>query len=457
MLLQKKGKMGRFKIAIVFVITFLLTISPSLAQAQKDLSALVKKVTPSVVVINVFDKANKLKGVGTGFFVREDGALVTNYHVIEGGMRAEVKLSNGEVLPIEGIISEDKEADLALLSLGVKKRTFPVLKLSDTKIEAGQPVVLIGSPFGLEGTVSNGIVSAIRDIPTLGKMLQITAPISKGSSGSPVLNMKGELVGVATSYIKEGQSINFAISVDRVNSLLSRQKAKVQKFLELEKGDGKKWLESAEGLFLLGCSSYINGRYEDAISFFKRSIQKRPDNADAYINIGFVYLKLGRLSEAIGPFREAIRIKPDDATAYSNLGLTYRFLGHYYDAIEAYKQVIRIEPNNAMGYNGLGSAYDMLNRHYEAIEAYKQAIRIEPNDFWAYLSIGLNYDALGRYYEAIDAYKQAIRIKPDNPMAHFRLGLVYLSVGDRSMALEQYRILKDLDTEKANKLFNLIY
>jgi len=82
----------------------------------------------------------------------------------------------------------------------------------ETKIESGQPVIVIGSPFGLEGTVSDGIVSGVRKVPDFWEIIQITAPISKGSSGSPVLNIKGEVIGVATFFIKEGQSLNFAIS-----------------------------------------------------------------------------------------------------------------------------------------------------------------------------------------------------------------------------------------------------
>jgi S1-C subfamily serine protease len=200
------------------------TITPATSSPGtiKDLSGLVKKITPSVVVINVFDNENKLMTTGTGFFVAKDGALVTNYHVIEGAVKVEARLSSGEVLPIEGVLSKDIDGDLVLLTLGVKQRFFPPLKLADAMIEAGNPVVVIGNPLGLEKTVSNGIVSAVREIPEFGKILQITAPISIGSSGSPVLNMKGEVVGAATLYIKEGQSLNCAIPFQRVASLLSQ-------------------------------------------------------------------------------------------------------------------------------------------------------------------------------------------------------------------------------------------
>jgi hypothetical protein len=216
-------------IPLIRTVSHLVLVVLSLAyathvNAQKDLSELVKNITPSVVVIRVFGEDNELKSLGTGFFVIGDGVLITNYHVMEDGVRAEAKLYNGEIISIGDIISEDIEGDLILLALGIKGRSFPTLKFTDTKIEPGQPVVVIGSPFGLEGTVSDGIVSGVRDIPKLGKIVQITAPISKGSSGSPVLNMRGEVIGVATLSIIEGQSLNFAISADKVTGLVSRMK-----------------------------------------------------------------------------------------------------------------------------------------------------------------------------------------------------------------------------------------
>ena len=223
----------RPKIIKISVLTLLLSIYFTPLYSQTDLSALVKKLSPSVVSINVYDRENELIGTGTGFFISDQGYLVTNYHVIEDGVRAEAKLFNGEVLPIEGLLSEDIEGDLVLLSLGVKGRSFSSLKLAVKKIDIGQPVVVIGNPFGLEGTVSNGIVSAIRDMPELGKFLQITAPISPGSSGSPVINMQGEVVGVATLSFTEGQNLNFAIPVSKAASLLSHRKAKPLTLLEI--------------------------------------------------------------------------------------------------------------------------------------------------------------------------------------------------------------------------------
>ena len=205
---------------LVFAYPLLLYATP--VCAQKDFSALYKKVAPSVARIDVLDREGKLKS-GTGFFIREDGVLVTNYHVIEGSIKKEVKLSNGEIIPIERIIAENRGTDLVLLKLRAKGRSFSTLKVTDKKIKAGQPVVMMGGPFGLEGTISDGIISEIREIPDVGKIFEITAPISPSSSGSPVLNIEGEVVGVATALLKDGQSLNFAIPVESLMTLMLAQ------------------------------------------------------------------------------------------------------------------------------------------------------------------------------------------------------------------------------------------
>lgn len=133
-------------------------------------------------------------------------------------------------------------------------------------------------------------------------------------------------------------------------------------------------------------------------------------------------------------------------------------VGRYSESIEAYKEAIRINPDSWEAHHGLGWVYSGLGRYNEAIEAFKQAIRIDPDDALANLYLGDTYFKLARYNEAIEAYKQAIQIEPDfSENAHYGLGLAYLEIKDRSMAIEQYKILKNLDVEKANTLSDLIY
>lgn len=153
---------------------------------------------------------------GSGFFILPD-VVATNYHVIEGMSEGLIKMyGKEETYQILGVVGFDKENDLALLKIkGVTGKPLPLNRDDSTAI--GDEVYAVGNPEGLEGTFSQGIVSALRKSEGL---IQITAPISHGSSGGAVLNSKGEVVGIAVGAKKDGQSLNFAIAVE----LLRRMK-----------------------------------------------------------------------------------------------------------------------------------------------------------------------------------------------------------------------------------------
>src|SRR5216117_2335512 len=186
--------------------------------AQDELPDLVRRIKPSAVAIETFDARGEKLARGSGFFIDVD-RVVTNRHVIEGAYRAEVHLNSGHSFPVKTVIAIDAEGDVALLKVDAPVNLVRPLSLDRTSPQEGESVVVIGNPFGLEGSVTNGIVSAVRDIPGFGRIIQITAPISPGSSGSPVVNMNGQVIGVATLQVTGGQSVNFAIPSERIAQL----------------------------------------------------------------------------------------------------------------------------------------------------------------------------------------------------------------------------------------------
>ncbi len=212
----------------------------------------------------------------------------------------------------------------------------------------------------------------------------------------------------------------------------------------------------AEAYINLGVTYCKLGRYQDATEACKKALTIKPNYAEAYINFGVIYYKLGRYQDAIEAYKQTIKIKPDYAEAYYNLGVSYENISRYQDAADAYKQAIRIKPNYAEAYINLGIACYKLDRYQDAADAYKQAIRIKPDFAMAYFNLGIACYKLDRYQDAVEAYKQAIKIKPDYAEAHYNLGIAYLVTGDNGAALEEYKILKNLNADKANKLFKLI-
>lgn len=174
---------------------------------------------PSVVLLVMEDANGQPVSLGSGFFVREN-VIASNFHVIEGASRGYAKLVGKKTkYDITGVVGTDASRDLVLLAVTDAKA--PTLQLGDSRqVAVGDEVFAVGNPQGLEGTFSQGIVSSVRQVESE-TLLQITAPISPGSSGGPVLNSQGKVIGVAVATFKGGQNLNFAIPANSLAALLT--------------------------------------------------------------------------------------------------------------------------------------------------------------------------------------------------------------------------------------------
>src|SRR5947209_9018964 len=193
--------------------------APAAPPQAPSLQQLFKQNAPAVVLITQLDADGKWTSLGRGFVLSSSGVIVTNNHVITPDATAvtlTVKLPKGDVYTDVRIIYAEARRDFAVLS--VKATGLPTLKVGDSdKVEVGDQVVAIGNPQGLELTFTSGIVESVRVDPSQGyRFIQHQAPISHGSSGGPLLNMKGEVVGINTFTIKDAQNLNGAIPINYV-------------------------------------------------------------------------------------------------------------------------------------------------------------------------------------------------------------------------------------------------
>lgn len=179
-----------------------------------------KRAFASTVLLVMEDANGQPLSLGSGFFVR-DGEIASNLHVVEGAARGYAKLVRQKTkYDIQGITAVDPGRDLVVLKVSAAGSQVLSLGSSDA-VQVGESVYAVGNPQGLEGTFSQGIVSSIREVGT-DRLLQITAPISPGSSGGPVLNAKGEAIGVSVATFRGGQNLNFAIPSDYLKALLGK-------------------------------------------------------------------------------------------------------------------------------------------------------------------------------------------------------------------------------------------
>jgi len=208
---------------LIGVLAFVILVSPQ-GRAQTDASGvedIVKKSTDSIVLIGALNQ--KGTSFGSGFIVSSHGFILTNLHVVKNAMKIEVKIKKNKPHLTAILVGSDAKKDIAVLKVDGERLTPVVLGNSDT-VQVGERVVAIGNPLGLENTVSDGLISSIRDTGRNGKVLQITAPVSPGSSGCPLFNLKGEVVGIAVGTIVQGQNINFAIPINYAKKILPSER-----------------------------------------------------------------------------------------------------------------------------------------------------------------------------------------------------------------------------------------
>jgi serine protease Do len=182
-------------------------------RSKLSITEIVKQAEPAVFLVNTFNNGKGI-GMGTGFFIENIGIGVSNFHVFDGGDEWTIQTSDQKQYEVIEIIESSEEFDYIIFQVE-KRKQFPKLEIATTRPEKGEDIVVLGNPKGLESTLTRGIISSIRDIEKNDKaLLQIDAAISPGSSGSPVMNMKGEVVGIATMKMLECENCNFAMSID---------------------------------------------------------------------------------------------------------------------------------------------------------------------------------------------------------------------------------------------------
>lgn len=205
-------------IKLLTVMSALLYALPIHGQLALTTAQIAKKVTPSVVVIQ--GKSSSGDVLGSGFIVSKDGKIVTNLHVVRDMKTATVQMANGEIFDSVSVLAIDERRDLAVLQIA--GFNLPLLEFGNSDVvTVGESVVIVGSPRGLEGTVTAGILSSVRDSGDGFKILQTDAAVNPGNSGGPLLNSKGQAIGVVSSKLRSAENLNFAIPINYARGLMN--------------------------------------------------------------------------------------------------------------------------------------------------------------------------------------------------------------------------------------------
>jgi len=414
--------------------------------------------------------------------------VVTNYHVIEGAVTANIEASAFD-MPVAAhkVVIEDAHSDLAVLQLFVStSRALPKgLVLTENVPPIGRTVYAIGNPLGLTKTFSDGLVSGIRSGYLAGtRYLQTTTPISPGSSGGPLIDADGRVVGITTSTRSEGQNVNFVVSVGELGTLLrpNRRRQTGDAFpthseyasrylwegtsLRREHDeviwdlDAWSFVHDREGddAISKGLSAWRSGKYEVAIDSLERGsnrVPRRVRHALHYL-IGNSYFYLvfdddsptshklrldPRLGDAISALQMAVQLKPQLGPAHNLLKSAYSLSGNHPAELLAADAVVRSLPRWAMAYlNRAGTLSDLGDTTSAAADLLR-CIDLDPRNELAYANLAVIHRTRGEYSKAIDAYQSAIRESTGTLVGghHYWLARSYEEDKQYKLAVRHYR------------------
>lgn len=475
----------------------LLTVLLLLFQScTKSLQEIVKDNEKATFVVYTFDEFGAPSGSGSGFFIQKNGVGITNYHVLDKSVKALIKTNDGTYV-IDSILASSKTKDIVIFKVkSSNKNDFSCIKISKVKPLKGSKVYNIGSPLGLESTVSEGIVSSFRN-DEHGDIVQITAPISPGSSGSPIMNEKGDVFAVATFKRVGGENVNFGVIInDDVISTISENDLAINnpkltsrntEFIILNKSAEKgselilnavEFDQNATILYLTFTNLHLSDSGEWAIwcEIGKKDegfyIEDKTNGQRFYITSSSLALDKAN-STPIGlaknrkfkVFFPPISNKLSDidviwgnemrGSQFKNINLNkYRqefivddnqYLREYAlscvtqnndfnEASETLKTILQKKPSDAISLNALGIISYVLDNNNDALQYFSSAIDTNPNDELGYINRAKVYAFQKNFEFAIKDVTSAISLVPKQPDYYYERAIYYYSNKDYEKA-----------------------
>lgn len=334
---------------------------------NEHITEFAEKLKSSVVIVITFDKSGSpLRGTA-GFFLNKKGEVVTNE--LRDAYSAVVKTSYVDDYPVKGIVAINKLA--MKIAIDTKGKETPFLKLCVTLPLEGEQVLVISNPISSKEAVLKGIVSSSPLFPVINNALQIKPVDAKWLEGSPVLNINGQVVGMATSIWLDGGVRNLCVHAKKIINLRRRKIQTLSEWTEarLIKSEIKLARKLARDPYHIGRQIIKNEGYLSALNYFKELAKKRPKGG-LFINglTAECCMHLGYYREAIEAYKKSVFY--DSPEIQYNVGLAHHNLGNYKEAIETYKNVLQSKPDWTGVHYNLGEAYLALGNRIDAFDQY---------------------------------------------------------------------------------------
>lgn len=299
----------------------------------------------AIAKILVYDSKGQQIATGSGVFISADGKLVTNFHVLEDAASFQAKLYTGAFYAFKNLVGINKHYDLAILQFDAKE--VPYIKVNyNVKAKSGESVYTIGSPMGLESSLAEGIISNPERKKGDMDLIQFTAPISSGSSGGGLFNLKGNMLGITSSSLQGDLTNNFAENLNFAVPIKYVQKAMTGEDINFTEN-------SPDYLYSQGVIYENKKEYDKAVTSFLKALQIDDKYANAYVELGQTYYETGQFDKEVTVLESAVNLIPDDPDVFSSLAAAYEDVGNYDAAIVNYKNTLKYKENDKDALNTL--------------------------------------------------------------------------------------------------------
>jgi S1-C subfamily serine protease len=321
----------------------------------------------AVATLTTFDASGRAVEQGTGFFITNNGVLVTAYHVVKGAATIRAHLPSGAYYLFKGIRAADEKADNAVLQFDATD-TPSVRALGDSdRLRVGDEVYAIGTPSGLEGTVSMGTIS--NPVQEIGdrSYIQFTASISPGSSGGGLFDDEGEVIGITAALVAapNAENLNLAVPINIYRAVLTGTASQLAK-------------ESPELYYSLGNLADNKEDWDEAIHDYQKAIALNPNYLNAYSGLGGDYFEKRQFGLEVANYLKATEIDPKGADLFYWLGTAYEDTGNFDQAVAAYVTALKIDPDHMMALHDLAVLYLAEGKVGEAKELLPRISNLDP-------------------------------------------------------------------------------
>jgi serine protease Do len=452
------------------------------SSCNTNVKRIIEKADNATFIIYTFDELGNATSGGSGFFIDTNGTGITNFHVLENATHATIRTANGREYMIDAVIVSDRHKDIAKFSIQHNGERFNALRFSRRQIERGDVVYNISSPFGHRNSFFSGVVSALRTEGLSGKEVQFTSDLAAGSSGSPVLDRRGNVFAVFTNSVANSLQFGTMINQEVISSLnehdfpLHNPQFNAQSNIVIL----NRFAENSVTLMLNAIEfgadtttlhlSATNLSLRDETTFLWLELNEKEDgftlvNLDTDTNYYIISSTVGTDAESAIEVQQAetytvtahfpamsndvrrisvyVNGKNSDFGRFTNIDLDqYRHrpnigaesqhrdwaLGHlsngeYYVAFRHLSQLVEVNPTNIFALNALGALSYILERDERAIDYFSRAIEANPTATLAYENRFTVFRNNGFFLEAVDDVTQIINLSvSDEERVHY---LVY--------------------------------